>query len=212
MSHTKTQSNALATLSAPTTPAGLLRGPAHASSAVYPCPPRQPSRDGAPSSPSPCWVEVSLRAVLIAGCQVGKTPQTPDLVYTTNSELILDRANMANHKLTLEHSSLLPGSSPRPRPPSPARCRLGAPAAAAIGRPRTPFQLPELQIPGCLSDCRSLPLSLPPSVRSLRPRPLLFWLEALRRSFRESLGRNRSRPERGKGRRKGRGKGEARPL
>lgn len=47
---------------------------------------------------------------------------------------------------------------------------------------------------------------LPPSVRLLLLlQPLLFWLEALRRSFRESLGRTWSRPERWKGQRKGKG-------
>lgn len=48
------------------------------------------------------------------------------------------------------------------RLPSPAGSRLGAQAARDPGRPRTPCRLPELQIPGCLSDSRSLPLSLPP--------------------------------------------------
>lgn len=56
-----------------------------------------------------------------------------------------------------------------------------------------------------------LPPSLAPSLRaSPPPRPLLFWLEALRRSFRESLGRNRSRPNVGRGGGKGgRGSREA---
>lgn len=48
------------------------------------------------------------------------------------------------------------------RLPSPAQRGLGAQAANATARRRTPLQLPELQIPGCLSDSRSLPLSLSP--------------------------------------------------
>ena len=86
--------------------------------------------------------------------------------------------------------------------PSLATSPLGAPGSTAAGGaedpspasrttdPRVPLGLPR-------------PPSLAPSLRpSPPPWPLLFWLEALRRSFKESLGRNRSRPERGKGRRK----------
>lgn len=56
---------------------------------------------------------------------------------------------------------------------------------------------------------RSLPAPAPP------PRPLLFWLEALRRSFREKSGQKLEATDRGKGRRKGRrrraGPGRASP-
>lgn len=90
-------------------------------------------------------------------------------------------------------------ASPKPRSLS----RAGGSGRHRRGAAEDPAPAPELQIPGCLSDSRSLPLLLPPSP-SPAPRPLLFWLEALGRSFRESLGRNRSWPDRGKGRRKGR--------
>ncbi|XP_062054874.1 basic salivary proline-rich protein 2-like [Lepus europaeus] len=79
------------------------------------------------------------------------------------------------------HSDVPPRRRPRPRPPPPSRAgsRLGA-----AGRPGTLLRLPRTTDP-------RVPLGLPrpPSLRrSPPPRPLLLWLEALRRSLREKSG------------------------
>lgn len=71
-------------------------------SGLVPRPPHQASGARCPLTLSPLVPGLkfprpgsagSRSPVLTAGCQVEKTPQSPDLLYTTNSELILDRAN-----------------------------------------------------------------------------------------------------------------------
>lgn len=196
MSQRWTQSNPLAPLRAPTTRAGLLRGPAHASPGGSPSilPSRLVSMARSPRAlrPRPFGLPGrdrrgrGLRKALrsphglyyFAGCQVEKTPPNfrSHASYKLRTDTRVSQDGQQSTFLTLP----APKSQQRcPRRglrlPSPARSRLGAQAAHATGRPGTPFQLPELQIPGCLSDSRSLPPSLAPSSsRPLPPGPCCF--------------------------------------